>query len=627
MLRRVDGRQMPLSQLMNKMYAQFPAFKEKLKGLSAAAWIKRQPARFRLSTKMNAEPTVALVDVSMKVRSDTISPKRHKDEAGTSPAGKEGVDQQCRPGSLDSQRAADYVADYEDDDCSDDGDARWQVRDDGDTPSGSFVPQTVSSGQTASSSGSGDPYHAAYWQGYVRGHEDAARDIYTNAEAAAHSLRAQLEDERVQELEAALAAVRGKRQRQRDEAARAAKALEQARRVLALRQYIEMRRVAVCGRAAKPWRLRVRRGAALLDDVLEAFAACGSAKKLFSPTAVTFTSELGQTEDGDDRGGLTAEMFTLVWAHALRPAAGLFESFVAPSGDALLVPAPLADVAALESVGKLLLKCVLDDQPIAGGLSRVVLDFLVFGHEAPSLTEVAPALDALADCDGDLADAWRVLVDDPSGLSELGITFDAFDGGAAPARADERVTPANVGEAVLHGCRARLLGARRTAFEALRRGFLGVEDLQVQLAAVGLEGLRGALQGRRSLSAEELLDCFELPRASEPEAHAAGFAAVGSPVDGYFEAVIRGEGGLGEFGEAERLALLQWCTALGALPAGGLEDKIRLRLYGPEPDDETLPETHTCTRELHLPNYSCPSVLREKLLLALSHGATGFYKK
>ena len=168
-----------------------------------------------------------------------------------------------------------------------------------------------------------------------------------------------------------------------------------------------------------------------------------------------------------------------------------------------------------------------------------------------------------------------------------------------------------------------------------------VVGLQVQLAAIGLDGLRNALQGRRSLSADELLDCFELPSTSEYEAAAAGFAAANSPVDSYFEAVIRGTympGGsplsasgssdaFGAFGEAERLALLQWCTALGALPAGGLDDKIRLRLYGPELDDETLPETHTCTRELHLPNYSSPAVLRDKILLALAHGADGFYKR
>ena len=44
-------------------------------------------------------------------------------------------------------------------------------------------------------------------------------------------------------------------------------------------------------------------------------------------------------------------------------------------------------------------------------------------------------------------------------------------------------------------------------------------------------------------------------------------------------------------------------------------------------DDVTLPETHTCTRELHLPNYSCAAIMREKLLQALDHAADGFQKQ
>ena len=72
---------------------------------------------------------------------------------------------------------------------------------------------------------------------------------------------------------------------------------------------------------------------------------------------------------------------------------------------------------------------------------------------------------------------------------------------------------------------------------------------------------------------------------------------------------------------------MRWCTALDAVPVGGLkDDKVKLRLFGAEPDDATLPETHTCTREIHLPNYSSKAVLREKLLLALAHETDGFGK-
>ena len=41
----------------------------------------------------------------------------------------------------------------------------------------------------------------------------------------------------------------------------------------------------------------------------------------------------------------------------------------------------------------------------------------------------------------------------------------------------------------------------------------------------------------------------------------------------------------------------------------------------------TLPETHTCTRELHLPNYSSVEVLRAKLATALEHIDDGFHKE
>mmetsp|Transcript_50447 Transcript_50447/g.139696 ORF Transcript_50447/g.139696 Transcript_50447/m.139696 type:complete len:160 (-) Transcript_50447:100-579(-) len=159
----------------------------------------------------------------------------------------------------------------------------------------------------------------------------------------------------------------------------------------------------------------------------------------------------------------------------------------------------------------------------------------------------------------------------------------------------------------------------------MRAGFLRHEDLQLQLAALPPAVLCTMLCGRRTLSSQELLECFALPSSSDAEAAAAGFDAVGSAVPAFFEAALRDDS---LFDEAHRLQLLTWCTALTALPVGGLrENKIRLRLYGPDIDDHTLPETHTCTRELHLPNYSSAATLKDKLLLAVQHVADGFQKE
>ena len=214
------------------------------------------------------------------------------------------------------------------------------------------------------------------------------------------------------------------------------------------------------------------------------------------------------------------------------------------------------------------------------------------------------------------------MLSQPRVVECLQMGMDDFD----PSAASEAVTPANLGAAVLLGARHRLLAVREGAFEALCRGFTRCEDLQIQLAAFGPpRSLALVLQGSQSLSAAELLECFTLPRESEAEGAAAGFADAGSAVPEFFERLLRDEAA---FGQKQRLQLLQWCTALSALPAGGLRDaRISLRLYGPEQDDETLPETHTCTREIHLPNYSSIEVLRQKLFLALQHVDDGFQNK
>ena len=80
------------------------------------------------------------------------------------------------------------------------------------------------------------------------------------------------------------------------------------------------------------------------------------------------------------------------------------------------------------------------------------------------------------------------------------------------------------------------------------------------------------------------------------------------------------------FGEAERWQFLEWCTALTALPCGGLGDRKIHLCYYVGASDETLPEVHTCTRELHLPAYTSRQAMHRALCLALEHRLDGFHK-
>ena len=76
--------------------------------------------------------------------------------------------------------------------------------------------------------------------------------------------------------------------------------------------------------------------------------------------------------------------------------------------------------------------------------------------------------------------------------------------------------------------------------------------------------------------------------------------------------------------------MLQWATGLNALPKGGLVNQaaglIKLLPY-PHASEATLPEVHTCTRDLHLPPYSHRHVVADRLHTLLAHSDGGFNKE
>jgi ribulose bisphosphate carboxylase small subunit len=113
-------------------------------------------------------------------------------------------------------------------------------------------------------------------------------------------------------------------------------AVVQTRRLLAFNQYLETRRLCFSGnkKTSRPWKMPVRRrqsstvtfSAALgieLTDVLEQFRRvlddpARRRGQLFANTVVSFVGLWGTPEDGFDLGGLTAEMYSLVWSEVRR---------------------------------------------------------------------------------------------------------------------------------------------------------------------------------------------------------------------------------------------------------------------------------------------------------------------
>lgn len=102
-----------------------------------------------------------------------------------------------------------------------------------------------------------------------------------------------------------------------------------------------------------------------------------------------------------------------------------------------------------------------------------------------------------------------------------------------------------------------------------------------------------------------------------------GNGAAGAVVAGFLREVV-GSG----LGEQQRWKLLRWATSRSTLPVNGLGQKvtlIRKDTDGAPPDqtDQWLPEAHTCSLEVALPDYSSSAALSEQLNRALEEMDAG----
>ena len=112
--------------------------------------------------------------------------------------------------------------------------------------------------------------------------------------------------------------------------------------------------------------------------------------------------------------------------------------------------------------------------------------------------------------------------------------------------------------------------------------------------------------GKDSLSAEDLLSCFDFAPC--------GDNAAGESVAGYLRELVGSV-----LDEQQRRQLLRWATSRSTLPVNGLPKKITLIRQDTSgtPPDERLPEAHTCSLEVALPDYSSSAVLSKRLDCAL----------
>jgi len=334
---------------------------------------------------------------------------------------------------------------------------------------------------------------------------------------------------------------------------------------------------------------------------------------------VTFTNEFGYVEPGIDEGGLTAELHAQFWRHAVSPASELFER---GSEGGRVLPKADASLERLRLTGLMLCKSMLDDHPIGPGIARFLFEFLVFEHhEQRVFDDQCPrdALRALEDFDEQLASRWASLLEQSAGAMAgahlIGLSMHNFDD---KLEKDDPISSDNLGCAIVAGCRRRLVGDRQAALCALRDGFRSFDkiDLTLQLASLSCDDMLRLVQGKLSMSSEDLISCVDWEKSKQ------GFPE-GSRACEFFRAFIM------EADETESFRLLRWCTGLAALPAQGMiDDKICLEWDGIESGVASrYPVAHTCTRQIDLPNYASLDVLRARMQQALLEENDGFYER
>lgn len=422
-------------------------------------------------------------------------------------------------------------------------------------------------------------------------------------------------------------------------------------RVMIFRQFISLDRLRRSGFMAFPMppmgrhHAKIRRGQ-LFDDAYEQFYQLGEGLK--DPIQITFVDQFDTPEAGIDGGGVTKEFLTSVTSEAFgneRGGLGMFTS----SDKGLLYPNPMAmDVLRqslrqsglteadpewreavsdllkrYEFLGRIVGKCmyegILVDLAFAG--------FFLLKWPSPSRKEensYKGSVNDLQDMDEELYKGLLHLKNYSGDVSALGFDFTITDQISAPGEpiktvsrklvpnGDEMpVTNDNRLLYISYAARHRLVvqpAPQTTAFlrglrEIIRPSWLSMFNQSELQRLVGGDSLE--------------IDVDDLRRNTIYS----GLYAIGD--DGEEHPTIKMFWDvMNSFTDAQRRDVLKYVSSTPRAPLLGfsqLNPKFAIRDGGT--DQERLPSTSTCVNLLKLPVYKTESVLRQKLLYAISSGA------
>ncbi|KAG5491305.1 hypothetical protein JIQ42_01203 [Leishmania sp. Namibia] len=270
------------------------------------------------------------------------------------------------------------------------------------------------------------------------------------------------------------------------------------------------------------------------------------------------------------------------------------------------LPAPDADGIAPDLfvlLGKVLLKSIIENRQIPLQLSSAVLKFL---------SGAEPSFVDLEEYDATIANALkRLRLLSAADLEDAGLDFSHFTPEFLKAQTDGRyttespLTPESVSDYIELREKFDLVERRRTALEAMKKGFFCEQSLEHHLKLLSPSDLLLLLCGQLHVSAQVIVDALEFQ----------GFPR-SSTTPKFLKEVIL------DMSQNNLRRFLQLCTATAAVPANGAMKKIKVLRCA---DETRLPVGHGCTNQLDLPDYNDKQIIKEKLEVALAHASDGFH--
>jgi serine/threonine protein kinase/tetratricopeptide (TPR) repeat protein len=340
--------------------------------------------------------------------------------------------------------------------------------------------------------------------------------------------------------------------------------------------------------------------------------------ELLRPLMVVF-----QGEQGIDEGALLTEMFTVFFMELVTKEKCLVSkgnddgsesdgAGVAVEYGAEYTVAPDAQSRfseqQLTAIGKVLLKCIVENRPLPLKLNVSLIKFLV---------GVEPSMQDLESFDKTMAhNLKRLMMVPPEDLAAMELDFSEFPAPFLAARFAEApagaaitptttVTPANVKQYVSLKVVYELVGKREQNLAAVKRGFMSAELLEPHLRLLSATEILMLLCGQQHLHPSALVQSLEFQGFPES-----------SRTPRLLEQVIL------SISQNNLRRFLRLCTGGVSIPHTGLSRKIKILCTH---DLSRLPVGHGCVFQLDLPDYNDLDVLREKLAVALAHVNDGFH--